>query len=134
MANDIHLEFILSAPPERVMELLTDAQLMEAWSDGEVVFDPKVGVHFSMFGGWVSGIILKIGADELAYTWTTTDWPEGTTPSEVHYKLIRENDETKIVLAHTGLPDEKEMQSHEEGWFEHFFWPLEEYILVDTNN
>jgi len=42
MANDIHLEFVLPASPERVMELLTDAQLMEAWSDGETIFENNV--------------------------------------------------------------------------------------------
>jgi len=53
----------------------------------------------TMFSGWVSGTILKTGANELAYTWTTTEWPEGAAPSEVHYTLVSEDDETKIVLA-----------------------------------
>jgi len=130
MAYDLHLEFILSGRPQRVMQLLTDPKLIRAWSGEEGIVEKMVGGRFEMFNGWVSGKVLKCADKELAYTWKTTDWPEDATETEVHYLL--ENDEagTKVTIDHTGFPDEDEMKSHRSGWTDYFFDPMEDYILV----
>ena len=130
MAYDLSLEFILSGPPKRVMQLLTDAKLIRKWSGSEGVVEDKVGGKFEMFDGWVTGTVLKTGENELAYTWSTTGWPEGTTPSEVHYLLKPDEAGTKVILKHTGLPNEDEMKSHKSGWKDYFFDPLEDFILM----
>jgi len=130
MAYDISLEFILSGKPKRVMQLLTDAKLIRKWSGSEGVVEDKVGGKFEMFDGWVTGTVLMTGENELAYTWSTTDWPEGTTPSEVHYLLKPDEAGTKVIVKHTGLPNEEEMKSHKSGWTDYFFDPLEDFILM----
>jgi uncharacterized protein YndB with AHSA1/START domain len=130
MAYDLTLEFILSAKPKRVMQLLTDTGLIRKWSGGEAILGQKEGGAFEMFDGWVSGNVLKVADRELAYTWLSTDWPEGTKPSEVHYILEDDEAGTKLTLHHHGLPDEEEMNSHKTGWAEFFFDPLEDYIMV----
>jgi uncharacterized protein YndB with AHSA1/START domain len=130
MAYDLTLEFILPTKPERVMELLTDAKLIRKWSGSEAVIENKVGGRFEMFDGWATGEVLKTGEDELAYTWKTTEWPEEAKPSEVHYLLKEDEAGTKVILHHTGFPDEEEMKSHKTGWTDFFFEPMEDYIMV----
>lgn len=130
MTYDLHLEFILSAKPEYVMELLTDSGLIRKWCGSDGIVEKKAGGKFEMFDGWVSGKVLKFGANELAYTWKTTDWPETTTPSEVHYLLEPVEAGTKVTLHHTGLPDEKEMEEHKSGWSDYFFVPMEDFIMA----
>jgi uncharacterized protein YndB with AHSA1/START domain len=130
MTYDLLLEFILSGKPKRVMQLLTDARLIRKWSGSEAIVENEVGGRFEMFDGWVTGTVLKVGENELAYTWSTTDWAEGTTPSEVHYLLKPDEAGTKVVLKHTGLPNEDEMKSHKSGWTDYFFDPLEDFILM----
>ncbi|MCF8448374.1 MAG: SRPBCC domain-containing protein [Taibaiella sp.] len=130
MAYDLSLEFQLSAAPDRVMQLLTDAVLIRKWSGGEAILENKVGGEFMMFDGWATGNVLKTGASELAYTWKTTDWAEDTAPTEVHYLLKKHDGGTKVTITHTGLPNEDEMKSHRSGWTDYFFDPMEDYIMI----
>ena len=129
MSYDLALEFMLPATPKQVMRLLTDAKLIRAWSGAEGQVGRKAGEAFEMFDGWVTGEVLKISDNELAYTWKTTEWADDAKASEVHYKLLADKEGTKVLLKHTGLPNQEEMDSHKEGWDEHFFGPMEEYVL-----
>lgn len=128
MAYDIHLEFIVPAKPEVVMQLLTDEKLLRRWSGGDAKIEKQEDGNFEMFDGWVYGKVLKITDKELAYTWKTTDWAEDIAVSEVHYKLEKDKEGTKVTLDHTGLPNEEEMNEHREGWDDQFFGLMEEYI------
>ena len=130
MAFDLALEFILSGKPARVMELLTDPVLIRKWSGGAAILENKVGGRFEMFDGWVKGTVLKTGKNELAYTWKTSEWLEETKPTEVHYLLKEDEAGTKVILHHTGFPDEEEMKSHKSGWTDFFFDPMEDFILI----
>jgi uncharacterized protein YndB with AHSA1/START domain len=133
MAYDLTLEFQLSAPPQRVMQLLTDETLIRKWSGGAAVIENKVGGRFSMFDEWATGQVIKTGADELAYTWQITDWPEGTKPTEVHYILKKQDGGTLVTVRHTGFGTKEEMDSHRSGWADYFFDPLEDFIMVFDN-
>lgn len=133
MAFDLALEFILSAKPQRVMQLLTDAKLIRKWSGGEAVVENKVGGRFEMFDGWVKGEVLKTSENELTYTWKLSEWPEATRPTEVHYLLKADEAGTKVILKHTGFPNEEEMKSHKAGWTDYFFDPMEDFIMVFDN-
>jgi len=130
MAYDLALEFILSGRPKRVMELLTDAALIRKWSGGAAILENKVGGRFEMFDGWVKGEVLKTSANELAYTWKISDWPEETEPTEVHYLLKEDEAGTKVILHHTGFQSEEEMKSNKSGWTDFFFDPMEDFILI----
>jgi len=130
MATDMKLAFQLSAPPHRVLELLTNAALVRKWSGSEAVIEAKEGGAFEMFDGWVKGNVLKVGASELAYTWKTSDWPADTKESEVLYMLEGKDGGTKVTVHHTGLPTEDEAASHRSGWTDYFFDPLEDYIMI----
>ncbi len=130
MAYDLSLEFTLSGKPTRVMQLLTDPVLIRKWSGGDGVLEKKVGGRFEMFDGWVYGEVLKITDNELSYTWKTTDWPEDTKPTEVHYLLKADEAGTRVILKHTGFPNEDEMKSHKSGWTDFFFDPMEDFILI----
>ncbi len=134
MAFDLELEFILTAKPARVMQLLTDTDLIRKWSGGTAILENKEGGRFEMFDGWVTGKVLKTGTNELAYTWKTTEWPEGANASEVHYLLKDDVMGTKVILRHTNLPDEDEMKEHKNGWTDYFFDPMEDYIAVTEKN
>ncbi len=130
MSLDLTLEFTVSGKPQRVMQLLTDPVLIRKWSGGEAVFENKPGGRFEMFDGWVTGTVISVGHNELAYTWKTSEWPEETKPTEVHYLLKADNGGTKVILRHTGFPNEDEMKSHKSGWTDFFFDPMEDFMLI----
>jgi activator of HSP90 ATPase len=129
MTFDLKFEYTLLTDLKQVMELLTNPKLIRAWSGGKAVLEKKEGGTFTMFDGWVTGKVLKISENELAYTWYVPEWGADAAPSEVHYKLVKEKEGTKVMLEHKGLPSEEEMQEHLSGWTDHFFEPMEEYLL-----
>jgi activator of HSP90 ATPase len=129
MAFDLTFEYVLLTSPKHVMELLTDTKLLRAWSGGEAILENKVGGKFMMFDNWVSGTVLKTTESELSYTWILEEWPEGTV-SEVHYKLDKHPQGTRVTLTQTGLPTEEEKEEHLRGWTDFFFEPMEEYMLI----
>ena len=130
MAFDLDLEFILPCKPRRTMQLLTDAKLIRKWSGGDAIVENMVGGRFAMFDGWVTGKVLKLGLNDLAYTWISGDWPAGTPASEVHYQLKDYEAGTRVLVKHTNFPSEEEMNSHKTGWSEYFFDPMEDYIMA----
>ena len=130
MSFDLELEFVLSGKPKRVMELLTDPALIRRWSGGEAKLENKPGGRFEMFDGWVKGEVINSSANELAYTWKPGDWPEDTKASEVHFLLKEDEAGTRVVVHHTGFPNEEEMRSHKSGWTDFFFDPMEDFILI----
>ena len=122
------LEFFLKAPPDEVMNLLTDSELVTGWSGAEALIEKKAGGQMFLFDGWVEGKVLKISGNELAYTWKPTNWPEEVAASEVYYSLVAEGEGTRVVLEHTRFPDSKEMESHRSGWSDEFFKLIEKYL------
>lgn len=128
MSCNLSLEFHLPVSPARVLDLLLDPVLIRKWSGGAVEIDKSVGGAVSMFDGFVTGTITKMGNNELAYTWRLRDWKEEVKSSEVHYRLVKEKDGTMVVVTHTNLPDEEEAAYHATNWDEQFFGPMEEYL------
>lgn len=128
MGYSFSLNFFVHAAPDEVIELLTNPEFIRDWGGGESLIEKKVGGRFAMFDGWVEGKILKITADELAYTWKPSNWSEETPASEVHYKLVPATHGTEVLVEHTNLPDKEEMEGHKKGWDEHFFGLIGEYL------
>lgn len=133
MSHNLKIEILLPATPAQVLHMITDQKQMEIWSGEEVVFEAKEGEAISMFGGWATGTIQKLSADELSYTYRTAEWPEEIENSLVHFKLKASGEQTLVVLNHTNLPDEDELKSQKTSWNDFFFTPLEDYLMIRYN-
>lgn len=133
MSHQLKIEILLPATPSQVMQMLTEQQQIEVWSGEEAVFEAKEGGRVSLFGGWMNGVVKVLSADELSYTWTTNDWTAGTENSLVEIKLKADGEQTLLVLNHSNLPNEDEMNSHKSGWYDFFLTPLEDYLMIKYN-
>ncbi len=128
MDYSLSLEFFVQAPPDEVMELLTNPDFIRDWSGGESLIEKFVGGKLVLFDGWVEGKVLKVTNDELAYTWKPSNWSETTAPSEVHYKMEPANHGTEVYVTHTKLPNKEEMENCRIGWDKDFFALIGEYL------
>jgi uncharacterized protein YndB with AHSA1/START domain len=82
-----------------------------------------------MFDGWVKGKVLAFQkAKKLSYTWHPDDWDAKTEASIVRYTFSATKAGTKIVLKHSGFPDEQSTKEHHGGWTEHVFKPLKGFF------
>lgn len=124
----IHQEVILPASPDRVYAVLTDSKLLTQVTGGlaaEIGHDE--GAVFSLFDSAVRGRIVElVPGKRVILAWRTRLWPDG------HYSLVRftltpEDGGTRVVLDHTGYPDDQ----HEHlsaGWQANYFAPLAKYF------
>lgn len=130
MAFNLSIESDLPATVKTVMQLLTDEGEIRKWSGGAAVLEPREGGAFSMFDGWATGTVKKIGAAELVYTWKVEEWEAGTPESTVSFRLQAQGEHTRLVLEHRDLPSREEADAHKVGWYDYFLVPLEDYIMI----
>jgi uncharacterized protein YndB with AHSA1/START domain len=128
--NAIVIERILPAAPAVVFECWSDADSMAQWmcpSEGmtkaSVRIDFRVGGRFEivMHGQQDfhhTGEFLAIEPDRLlVFTWVSAWMIEGerTTSVRVDFEPAGD-DETRLVLTHSSLPDSSAYDGHEDGW------------------
>jgi Uncharacterized conserved protein len=112
-----------------VFQALTDSKSILEWSGQRGKVEAQIGGKFEMFDGWVKGKVLAYQKGKiLSYTWHPDEWDEGAEPSIVRYVFSATKAGTKIVLKHSGFPDEQARKEHHGRWTEHVFEPLKGYF------
>jgi uncharacterized protein YndB with AHSA1/START domain len=111
----IHQEALVAAPPERVFELLTNGTLFGAATGQPAEITDREGDCFSLFGGRVEGRQIElVSGRRVVQAWRfgarhPSPWEPGVY-STVRFRLEPVGDGTRLVIDHTGIPEE---------WIEH---------------
>jgi activator of HSP90 ATPase len=124
----IHQEVTLPAPPDRVYAVLTDGKLFtEATGGRKAEIGRDEGAAFSLFGGAIHGRVVELVPDQrVVQAWRPRPWPDGHY-SLVRFTLTKDGAGTRVVLEHTGYPDEQ--HDHlSAGWPANYFEPLSKYF------
>ncbi len=114
---------------ETVFTALTNTRQIAAWSGQSGKVQPTIGGKIELFDGWVKGIVLAYESGKrLSFTWKPSEWAKEKQASIVtfHFKPIKTG--TKLILKHSGFPNDSELQSHKVGWKEFVFDPLKMYL------
>jgi uncharacterized protein YndB with AHSA1/START domain len=115
--------------PEAVFTALTNARRITAWSGQNGKIQPTIGGTMELFDGWVKGIVLAYESGKrLSFTWKPAEWAKENQASIVTCTFKPTKTGTKLILKHSGFPNEGEMQSHKTGWTEFVFDPLNLYL------
>ncbi len=109
----IRFERILPAQIEHVWKYLTNADLISNWL-GKASLQPRLGGRIELnfeeskqVGkvARVRGLIKSFDAPHsLAYSWISTHSDQ---PSNISFELSEQERDTKLVLVHSGLPEDK---------------------------
>ncbi len=126
-ARPVRVERDLAASPEQVFDAWTDATSLGVWmapdplTVGVAQCDPRIGGRFRIVMVSESGAIEHTGEYEdlvrprlLVFTWRSPHLGPRTT--RVRVELVAIPDGTRMVIEHTGLPDESSATAHEGGW------------------
>ena len=128
MSTSVHHEVVIPASPSRVYEALMDSkQHAEFTGNGECRISREPGGEFSCHGGDIEGrnIELREGA-LIVQAWRPKFWDAGVY-SVVKYALLDDAGGTKVVLDHTGIPEDQ--QGHlDQGWHVRYWEPLKKYF------
>jgi uncharacterized protein YndB with AHSA1/START domain len=118
----------IAAPPERIFQALTSAEITRWWgSEGvyqtrEWTGDVRVGGRWRATGTGADGKPFAVHGEyveldpprRVVHTWQA-DWDPGSI-TRVSYKLDAIPSGTRLTLQHTGFTSQGSCRSHSEGW------------------
>ena len=124
MTTPVILEQVFNAPIEKVWHVLTDTGKMKEWYFPALLkFEPVVGYKFEFTDDGSSykkeWIVTKVvNGKKLAHSWSYKGYLGN---SEVVFELFEEDNQTRLILTHTGLesfPNDSHFARHrfEDGW------------------
>ena len=129
--KDIKKELILPCPPKEAYDAWMDSKKHGEIIDGNAIIDPKVGGKFDLWDGYLIGKTVELDPTKLKIVqeWRddSTDWPEDYFSKITLEFLPHNNDHTKLVFTHTGIP-EKHAKSIEDGWEDYYWKPMKKYL------
>lgn len=121
----IKLEYIITAPLEKVWKAFIDPKEIEKWGGGPAKMTGREGAKFSLWDGEIYGTNTRVVEKELLeQDWFGGDWSE---PSKVRFEFSFRDGRTKVVLLQTGMPD-SEVENLTDGWRDYYLGPMQEYL------
>ena len=85
------------------------------------------GGSFTGFGGRIVGRNIElIPSKRIVQAWRSTTWESGVY-SIVRFELQGEGSETRLIMDHTGFPDDQR-EHLESGWNMRYWEPLKKYL------
>jgi uncharacterized protein YndB with AHSA1/START domain len=114
------------------------ADVFAAWLDsvahgamtggGRAKIDPRVGGARMAWDGYIRGETLELEPGRrIVQSWRTSEFPAESGASRLEITLIAEGDTTRLLLAHTEIPEGQGAQ-YQEGWVDHYFEPMSAYF------
>ncbi len=114
-------EVVIGASPSTIFPFLTDPTQHVLWMGTEAELDPFPGGKYRVMAMGVHpgvGEYLEVVPDEkvvFTFGWDEPDHPIPAGSTEVEITLVPEGENTRVRLAHRGLPDDA-VTDHAKGW------------------
>jgi activator of HSP90 ATPase len=119
---------IPKASPKQVYEAYVDPKIHSEFTDSKVTGKPVIGGKFTAWDGYISGKFLELEeGKKVVQEWSSTDFPEGASPSRLELTFFAVPKGTEIVMVHSNVPKDQEAETAE-GWIEFYWEPLKEYF------
>lgn len=107
-------------PPNEIYNVLTQLELLRAFTNAPAQVNSSVGGKFSLFDGQISGEFVELVPDKkIVEKWRFRTWPEGH-HSTVTIELKDEGDSTNLTLNQIGIPS-IEFDKTVDGW-QRYYW------------
>jgi activator of HSP90 ATPase len=124
----IRQKTLISSTPDEVYEAFMDSKKHSAFTGSKAKCDSKVGGEFTAWDGYISGRNLELEkGKKIVQEWSTSEWPDGYSPSRLELTLRKVKNGTEISMVHSNVPA-KQADDIAEGWTEFYWKPLKEYF------
>lgn len=119
----------IRAPIHEVFEAMTVSRIIDDWGGGPARVQARVNGRYSLWDGEMSGLIREIVyPTRIIYTLREESWEDSYLDSLVTWELKENSRGTELFLRHTGLPNRKIRETHNDGWGEYFLGPLKAFL------
>lgn len=128
MAESLHQEVSIPAPPSRIYQALTEAAAFSAFTGGApAAIDASPGGAFTCFGGMITGRNVELVPDRrVVQAWRAATWPEGIY-SIARFELAAEDGGTRVTFDQSGFPNGQDAHL-EPGWHKMYWEPLRQHL------
>ena len=128
MSESLELSTMLTAIPQRVYESWLNSADHSVFTGGIAQIDPRVGGAFTAWDGYIQGKTLELEPyTRILQSWRTSDFPEDAPDSLLEVLLEPHENETRLTLRHTNIPDGQGAE-YQQGWEDYYFKPMQEYF------
>ena len=122
----IHQEITIKSSPAKIYSALTTSKEFSEVTGAPADIVADEGGAFSCFGGQITGRNVELNANKMiVQAWRVGGWPKGVY-SIVRFTLDKAGDETKVILDHSGFPDDA-AEHLDGGWHKMYWEPLKAY-------
>lgn len=126
---DIEQTELIRATIVEVFRALTESRIIDEWGGGPARVQAKPNGKYSLWDGEMYGVVREVEYPvRLVYTLREEHWDDTVFDSLVTWNLREVDRGTLLSLRHSGLPNRKTRDIHDEGWSEYFFGPLKAYL------
>lgn len=133
MSDSIKLSITLPSEPKILYNAWLSSRKHSAFTNSKATIEKKVGSSFTAHDGYISGTIELLHMNKrIVQKWRTTDFDEAAEDSLVEVQFEKVEKGTKVIIAHSNLPDETG-KSYRKGWRDHYFKPMKEYFVEKTD-
>jgi len=128
MKESLELSVILPATCENIYKAWLDSEAHSEFTESIAEIDPVVDGKFSAWEGYIIGsnIVLE-PYHKIVQAWRTTEFDYDEEDSRLELTFEKINDETKLTLIHSNIP-EGQGEELKEGWLDFYFKPMQKYF------
>jgi uncharacterized protein YndB with AHSA1/START domain len=115
-------------PPAAIYRAMIDAGEHSRFTGYHSEIDPRVGGGFSLFGGFIHGMMQELVPDaRIVQTWRSNHFPKNNPDSTVEVTLTPVPEGTRLELRHIGVPKEQ-VPFLADGWLKYSLHPLAKHL------
>jgi activator of HSP90 ATPase len=134
MAEYIELSFVLPASAEDIYHAWIDSNQHSEMTGGAAEIEAHAGGKFSAWDGYIAGKTLTLEPfRRIVQEWRTSEFPEQSEDSLLEIILEEQDDQTRVTLIHSEIPD-GQGPKYEDGWRKHYFAPMRTYFHRKSEN
>ena len=114
--------------PKQVYEAYVDPKKHGEFTGSKATGKPVVGGKFTAWDEYIYGKFLELEPGKrVVQEWTSTDFPDGYSPSRLELTFCEVPKGTEIVMVHSNVPNEI-ADDAAEGWKEFYWEPMKKYF------
>lgn len=131
LTKSLRFEETMKCKANDLYRALTDPQMLAAFTQSNVICEPKVGGQFELFDGNVSGTFVELQECALIrQRWRFKGWPLNYY-SDVTMRIEQRADDTTLILEQTGVPA-TDYDRTENGWRRFYFDAMKRTFAFGT--
>jgi activator of HSP90 ATPase len=112
----------------QVYELLMNEKHHRAFTGANANIIRKEGGKFNAYDNYITGITLQMESPKkIVQQWRASDWEDKSHYSTCTFDIIQGSNDVVLNFTQTGVP-EKNFKDIKQGWTDHYWDKMKEYI------